>query len=131
MSSLGVPRTFGNRKIPHDPWDEDVGYETLWRSEETYYPPAREGDDYGSWARSPSIRIRFSGATRWENAAKCITFHKRSPLPAELGAEWWVADRAMEEITKSDSRPFFRISPPLLGPHPPLAPPILQSNIQS
>jgi len=28
-------------------WDENVGYETLWRSEETYHPPAREGDDYG------------------------------------------------------------------------------------
>jgi choline-sulfatase len=48
---------------------------------------------------------------------------QRSPLPAELGAEWWVADRAIEEITKSDSRPFFGFVS-FMGPHPPLAPPI-------
>jgi choline-sulfatase len=48
---------------------------------------------------------------------------QRSPLPAQLGAEWWVADRAVEEITKSDSRPFFGFIS-FMGPHPPLAPPI-------
>src|SRR5437870_9030709 len=46
MSHLGY-RTFGIGKLHTYPWDEDVGYEPLWRSEETYHPPAREGDDYG------------------------------------------------------------------------------------
>jgi choline-sulfatase len=49
---------------------------------------------------------------------------QRSPLPAELGAEWWIADHAVEEIAKSDeSRPFFGFIT-FVGPHPPLAPPI-------
>jgi choline-sulfatase len=49
---------------------------------------------------------------------------QRSPLPAELGGEWWMADRAIEEIAKSGhSRPFFGFIS-FVGPHPPLAPPI-------
>ena len=49
---------------------------------------------------------------------------QRSPLPAQLGAEWWAADRAVEETVKSDdSRPFFGFVS-FMGPHPPLAPPI-------
>ncbi len=49
---------------------------------------------------------------------------QRSPLPAELGGEWWMADRAIEEIAKSgDLRPFFGFVS-FVGPHPPLAPPI-------
>jgi choline-sulfatase len=49
---------------------------------------------------------------------------QRSPLPAKLGAEWWAADRAVEEIAKADdSRPFFGFVS-FVGPHPPLAPPI-------
>jgi arylsulfatase len=49
---------------------------------------------------------------------------QRSPLPAQLGVEWWVAGCAVEEITKTDnSRPFFGFVS-FVGPHPPLAPPI-------
>ena len=49
---------------------------------------------------------------------------QRSPLPAELGVEWWTAGRAVEEIAKSDdSQPFFGFIS-FVGPHPPLAPPI-------
>jgi hypothetical protein len=44
-------------------WNEDVGYETLWRSEETYHPPAREGDDYGSWL-TRSIQRSISWSNR-------------------------------------------------------------------
>src|SRR6202030_681632 len=43
---------------------------------------------------------------------------------ANLGGEWWTADRTVEEIAKShDSRPFFGFVS-FIGPHPPLAPPI-------
>ncbi|HEY4282526.1 MAG TPA: sulfatase-like hydrolase/transferase, partial [Chthoniobacterales bacterium] len=48
MSRLGY-RTFGVGKFHTNPWNEDLGFETLWRCEETYHPPNREGDDYGSW----------------------------------------------------------------------------------
>ena len=49
---------------------------------------------------------------------------QRSPLPANLGGEWWTADRTVEEIAKpDDSRPFFGFVS-FIGPHPPLAPPI-------
>ena len=49
---------------------------------------------------------------------------QRSPLPANLGGEWWTADRTVEEIAKSDdSRPFFGFVS-FIGPHPALAPPI-------
>src|SRR6266545_3016298 len=36
MSRLGY-RTFGIGKFHTRPWNEDLGYETLWRSEETYH----------------------------------------------------------------------------------------------
>jgi len=99
-----------------------VGYETLWRSEETYHPPAREGDDYGSWLAREHPEFDFLEQPMGERS-EMYYLPQRSPLPAELGAEWWVADRAMEEITKSDSRPFFGFVS-FMGPHPPLAPPI-------
>ena len=37
MSRLGY-RTFGIGKFHTYPWNEDVGYQTLRRSEETYHP---------------------------------------------------------------------------------------------
>ena len=73
MSHLGY-RTFGIGKFHTYPWDEDVGYETLWRSEETYHPPAREGDDYGSWLARQHPEFDFLEQPMG-NAAKCITFH--------------------------------------------------------
>ena len=49
---------------------------------------------------------------------------QRSPLPAQLGVEAWVADRAIEQISNSaDHRPYFGFIS-FVGPHPPLAPPI-------
>ena len=122
MSRLGY-RTFGIGKFHTYPWDEDVGYQTLWRSEETYHPPAREGDDYGSWLAREHPEFDFLEQQMGERS-EMYYIPQRSPLPAELGAEWWVADRAVEEISKSDdSRPFFGFVS-LMGPHPPLAPPI-------
>ena len=122
MSRLGY-RTFGIGKFHTYPWDEDVGYETLWRSEETYHPPAREGDDYGSWLAREHPEFDFLEQPMGERS-EMYYLPQRSPLPAELGAEWWVADRAVEEIAKSnDSRPFFGFVS-FMGPHPPLAPPI-------
>ena len=122
MSHLGY-RTFGIGKFHTYPWDEDVGYETMWRSEETYHPPAREGDDYGSWLAREHPEFDFLEQPLGERS-EMYYLPQRSPLPAELGAEWWVADRAVEEIAKPDhSRPFFGFVS-FIRPHPPLAPPI-------
>jgi arylsulfatase len=115
--------TFGIGKFHTYPWDEDVGYETLWRSEETYHPPAREGDDYGSWLAREHPEFDFLEQPMGERS-EMYYLPQRSPLPANLGADWWAADRSVEEITNSDnSRPFFGFVS-FVGPHPPLAPPI-------
>jgi choline-sulfatase len=122
MSRLGY-RTFGIGKFHTYPWNEDVGYETLWRTEETYHPPAREGDDYGSWLTREHPAFDFLEQPFGERT-EMYYVPQRSPLPAEFGVEWWTADRAVEEIAKSDdSRPFFGFVS-FVGPHPPIAPPI-------
>jgi len=122
MSRLGY-RAFGIGKFHTYPWNEDVGYETLWRSEETYHPPAREGDDYGSWLTRDHPAFDFLEQPFGERT-EMYYLPQRSPLPAELGVEWWVADRTVQELAKpGDSRPFFGFVS-FVGPHPPLAPPI-------
>ena len=122
MSHLGY-RTFGIGKFHTYPWNENLGYETLWRSEETYHPPNREGDDYGFWLAREHLEFDFLEQPMGERS-EMYYLPQRSPLPAELGAEWWAADRAIEEIAKpDDSRPFFGFVS-FTGPHPPLAPPI-------
>jgi len=122
MSRLGY-RTFGIGKFHTYPWNEDVGYETLWRSEETYHPPAREGDDYGSWLTREHPAFDFLEQPLGERT-EMYYLPQRSPLPADLGVEWWDAGCAVQEITNSDnSRPFFGFVS-FVGPHPPLAPPI-------
>ena len=122
MSQLGY-RTFGVGKFHTYPWNEDVGYETLRRCEETYHPPAREGDDYYSWLTREHPEFDFLEQPIGERT-EMYYLPQRSPLPSELGAEWWTADRAVEEIAKSgDQRPFFGFIS-FVGPHPPIAPPI-------
>jgi choline-sulfatase len=122
MSRLGY-RTFGIGKFHTYPWNEDLGHETLLRSEETYHPPAREGDDYGSWLTREHPAFDFLEQPFGERS-ELYYLPQRSPLPAELGVEWWAADRAVEQIKNSDDpRPFFGFVS-FFGPHPPLAPPI-------
>jgi arylsulfatase len=122
MSQLGY-RTFGIGKFHTHPWNEDVGYETLWRSEENYRALTREGDDYAQWLSREHPEFDFLEQPMGERS-EMYYLPQRSPLPAELGAEWWAADRAVEEIAKADdSRPFFGFVS-FVGPHPPLAPPI-------
>jgi len=105
MSRLGY-RTFGVGKFHTNPWNEDLGFETLWRCEETYHPPNREGDDYGSWLAREHPEFDFLEQPMGERT-EMFYLPQRSPLPADLGGEWWTADRMAEEIEKSDnSRPF-------------------------
>src|SRR5213595_3393 len=116
-------RTFGVGKFHTNPWNEDLGFETLWRCEETYHPPNREGDDYGSWLARQHPEFDFLEQPMGERT-EMFYLPQRSPLPANLGVEWWAADRAVHEIANStDPRPFFGFVS-FVGPHPPLAPPI-------
>jgi arylsulfatase len=122
MSKLGY-RTFGVGKFHTYPWNEDVGYESVWRCEETYHPPAPEGDDYGAWLVREHPEFAFLEQPMGERT-EMYYLPQRSPLPAHLGVEWWTADRVVEEIAKPDGgRPFFGFVS-FVGPHPPLAPPI-------
>jgi arylsulfatase len=122
MSHLGY-RTFGIGKFHTRPWNEDLGYETLWRSEETYHPHKRQGDDYALWLAREHPEFDFLEQPLGERS-EMYYLPQRSPLPAELGVESWAADRAVQKITNSDDpRPFFGFVS-FVGPHPPLAPPI-------
>ena len=122
MSGLGY-RTFGIGKFHTYPWDEDVGYERLWRSEENYRLLTREGDDYALWLAREHPEFDFLEQPLGERS-EMYYIPQRSPLPAGLGVEWWAADRAVEQIASTDDpRPFFGFVS-FVGPHPPLAPPI-------
>ena len=105
MSGLGY-RTFGIGKFHTYPWNEDVGYETLWRSEETYHPPAREGDDYGLWLTREHPAFDFLEQPLGERS-EMYYLPQRSPLPAELGVEWWAADRAVQRLQTQITRGLF------------------------
>ncbi len=122
MSRLGY-RTFGVGKFHTNPWNEDLGFAKLWRCEETYHPPNREGDDYGSWLARQAPEFDFLEQPMGERS-EMFYLPQRSPLPANLGGEWWTADHTIEEVaTSDDSRPFFGFVS-FIGPHPPFAPPI-------
>src|SRR5207245_9039402 len=80
MSRLGY-RTFGVGKFHTNPWNEDLGFETMWRFEETNHPPAREGDDYGSWLARQHPQFAVLKKTTGERSEKYY-LHLRSPRTA-------------------------------------------------
>ena len=96
MSRLGY-RTFGIGKFHTSPWNEDVGYGALWRSEETYNSLTRQGDDYALWLAREHPEFDFLEQQMGERS-EMYYIPQRSPLPAELGVEWWAADRAVEQL---------------------------------
>ncbi len=122
MTKLGY-RTFAIGKFHTAPWDEDLGYETLFRSEETYSPTTRKGDSYAAWLAQNHPEYNFVEQLMGERT-EMYYLPQRSPLPAEAGVESWAADRAVEQIgEQADARPYFGFIS-FVGPHPPLAPPI-------
>jgi arylsulfatase len=122
MSSLGY-RTFGIGKFHTAPPDEDLGYETCLRSEETYDRTTRQHDSYASWLAREHPEFNFLEHLMGERT-EMYYVPQRSPLPPELGVEWWAADRAVEQIAGGNlDRPYFGFIS-FVGPHPPLAPPI-------
>ncbi len=122
MSSLGY-RTFGIGKFHTAPPDEDLGYETCLRSEETYDRTTRQHDSYASWLAREHPEYNFLEHLMGERT-EMYYVPQRSPLPPELGVERWAADRAVEQIAGGNfDRPYFGFIS-FVGPHPPLAPPI-------
>jgi arylsulfatase A-like enzyme/SAM-dependent methyltransferase len=122
MSSLGY-RTFGIGKFHTAPPDEDLGYETCLRSEETYDRTTRGQDSYASWLAQEHPEYNFLEHLMGERT-EMYYVPQRSPLPPELGVESWAADCAVEQIAGGNfDRPYFGFIS-FVGPHPPLAPPI-------
>jgi arylsulfatase len=122
MSTLDY-RTFGIGKFHTSPWNEDLGYEVFLRSEETYTEVTRPGDSYASWLAQEHPEFDFLEQLMGERT-EMYYMPQRSPLPAELGVESWIADRVIEELGRQgDNRPYFGFIS-FVGPHPPLAPPI-------
>jgi len=96
MAGLGY-RIFGIGKFHTAPWNEDLGYEILLRSEELYSAVTRNGDAYASWLSREHPEFDFLEQPLGERS-EMYYIPQRSPLPAQLGVEAWVADRAVEQI---------------------------------
>ena len=104
MSDLGY-RTFAIGKFHTAPRNEDLGYKTFLRSEETHNPTTRKEDGYAAWLRREHPEFDFFEQPMGERT-EMYYIPQRSPLPAELGVESWAADCAVEQIERrGDSRP--------------------------
>ena len=122
MAGAGY-RTFGIGKFHTTPVYEDLGYEVKLHAEELYAgPEGRAGDAYAAFIAREHPQFAFVEMLMGERT-EMYYMPQMSPLPAELGAEAWAADRAVEQIAADDGRPFFGMVS-FIGPHPPFAPPL-------
>ena len=123
MQGLGY-RSFGIGKFHSQPWDEDLGYDVHLRTEEILADPQRRaGDAYGAHIAEHAPAYDFIEGLHGERT-EMYYMPQMSPMPAEHTVEGWAADRAVEQIERTDDeRPFFGFVS-FIGPHPPLAPPI-------
>lgn len=122
MKRLGY-RTFGIGKFHTSPWDEALGYDVHLHSEELYgTPEQRRGDNYAHWIATEHAPFDYVEGLMGERTEMYYMPQIR-PMPAAIGVERWAADRAVEEIGKEASEPYFGFVS-FIGPHPPLAPPI-------
>lgn len=122
MGKLGY-RTFGIGKFHTHPWNEDIGYQIHLHSEELYNDTfQRENDAYASFIAQKHPEYDFIEMLMGEKT-EMYYMPQMSPLPAGLTVESWAADRAVEQISSSDRKPYFGMVS-FIGPHPPCAPPI-------
>ncbi|MCX7048990.1 MAG: sulfatase-like hydrolase/transferase [Candidatus Sumerlaeota bacterium] len=122
MRRMGY-RTFGIGKFHSQPWDEDLGFDVHLHSEELYgTPDQRRRDDYAAWIAKEHPQFDYVENLMGERT-EMYYIPQLSPQPAELTVERWAADRAVEQISAPDARPYFGFVS-FVGPHPPLAPPI-------
>ena len=95
--AFGLPH-LRNRKVSDGKFPVERGprlCSLFWRSEETYNSLSRQGDDYALWLAREHPEFDFLEQPIGERS-EMYYIPQRSPLPAELGAEWWAADRAVE-----------------------------------
>ena len=122
MQQLGY-RTFGIGKFHSKPTYEDLGYQVHLHSEEMYESAdIRQKDAYAAWIAREHPEFDFLEALMGERT-EMYYMPQASAMPAEINVERWAADRAIEQIAVSDSRPYFGLVS-FIGPHPPFAPPI-------
>jgi len=122
MSQRGY-RTFGVGKFHTIPWNAPLGYETILYSEEFYSSEEqRSQDDYAAWIAREHPAHDWIEALMGERT-EMYYMPQMSPLPAQLCAEAWATDRALELIIDEDPRPWFGVVS-FIGPHPPFAPPL-------
>ncbi len=116
-------RTWGLGKFHTEPRHEPLGFQTheyseeLWPTEEDFL-----GDDYVRWLRARSPNFAHLEQVHGERSDMYYVPQLR-PMPAELTGEAWLAGRAVEEIGRTDPRPYFGFVS-FVTPHPPIAPPI-------
>jgi choline-sulfatase len=122
MTQLGY-RTFGIGKFHTQPWKEELGFEVHQHTEELYGSPEhRSQDDYAAFIAREHPEYDWIEELHGERTAMYY-MPQRSALPAELTVEAWVAARAVEQLDKSDPKPFFGFVS-FIAPHPPFAPPV-------
>jgi choline-sulfatase len=122
MRRLGY-RTFGVGKFHTSPWDENLGYDVHLHSEELYATPdQRARDSFASWIRTERPAYNFIEGLMGERT-EMYYMPQMSPMPADATVEGWAAERAIEQIGRSGSQPYFGFVS-FVGPHPPFAPPI-------
>lgn len=122
MARLGY-RTFGVGKFHTSPWDEKLGYDTHLHSEELYATPdQRARDSYAAWIRTEHSAYNFIEGLMGERT-EMYYMPQMSPMPAGVTVERWAADKAIEQIRKPGSEPYFGFVS-FIGPHPPFSPPI-------
>lgn len=113
---IGKFHTFGNTF-------EDLGYdvhihtEELWETRED-----RERDGYASFIANEHPEYAHIEQLHGERTNMYYQ-PQVSPLPAELTVEYFVSEKAIEQLSIADDRPYFGMVS-FIGPHPPLAPPI-------
>lgn len=122
MAGLGY-RTFGIGKSHTVPWNEEIGFELHLHSEELYgSPDQRRQDDYAAFIAREHPEYDWVEGLMGERT-EMYYMPQMSPMPAAITVEAWAADRAVEQISRDDGRPYFGFVS-FIGPHPPLAPPI-------
>ncbi len=122
MRSLGY-RTFGVGKFHTTPVFEELGYDVHLHSEELYgTPEQRRRDSYAYWIATEHPQYDYIEGLMGERT-EMYYMPQMSPEPASCSVERWAAERAIEQLTVKDGKPYFGFVS-FIGPHPPLAPPI-------
>ena len=122
MSGLGY-RTFGIGKFHTVPRYEDLGYEVHIHSEEMYgSQEERDRDGFASFIAREHPEYDWIETLMGERT-EMYYMPQMSQMPAECTVESWAADRAVEQLSVEDERPFFGFVS-FIGPHPPCAPPL-------